>query len=56
MRVRAIDSRPGGHGLRLVEELSSGWERMDGSGTQVRFWVPAVADPVRATGTSQALD
>lgn len=44
VRVRPFSVAPGGHGLRLVQEMSAGWEKLGGEGTQVRFWVPAVGE------------
>lgn len=56
VRIRAHDTGPGGHGMRLIEEMSGGWEQLAGEGTQVRFWVPAVGERGARGRIGQTLD
>lgn len=37
--VQPTNPDPGGHGLRLVAAMSSGWEQVSAEPTEVRFWL-----------------
>lgn len=43
VRIPPRTPRAGGHGLRLVEAMSAGWEQVSEGPTEVRFWLE-VAD------------